>query len=222
VSTSVKVYDIDLYDTSAATISSIHAQGGRVICYFSAGSAENWRSDFSKFQAADMGNNLDGWPGERWLDTRTANVRAIMAARMDLAKSKGCDGVDPDNVDGYTNNTGFPLTAASQLDYNLWLASAAHARGLAVALKNSVDQLSQLAGSFDLAVNEQCNQYSECVGYRAFTSLGKPVFNIEYAAKYVSNTGGARDQLCSSMSALGISTQVLALALDGSRRITCP
>jgi hypothetical protein len=26
--------------------------------------------------------------------------------------------VDPDNVDGYTNNTGLPLTAAAQLDFN--------------------------------------------------------------------------------------------------------
>ncbi len=107
----VSVYDIDLFDTSASTISMLKSQGKRVVCYFSAGSSENWRPDFSKFLSSDMGKNLDGWAGERWLDTRSANVRAIMAARMDLAKSKGCDGVEPDNVDGYTNGPGFPLTA---------------------------------------------------------------------------------------------------------------
>ncbi len=61
----------------------------RVVCYFSAGSSENWRSDYSQFTAADQGHPLDGWAGERWLDTRSANVRKIMTARMDLAKAKG-------------------------------------------------------------------------------------------------------------------------------------
>jgi hypothetical protein len=218
----VKAYDLDLFDTSAATIGTLRAQGSRVICYFSAGSSEDWRGDFSRFLPADMGSNLDGWPGERWLDTRSANVRAIMASRMDLAVSKGCDAVDPDNVDGYSNATGHPLTAATQLDYNRWLAEQAHARGLAVGLKNDVDQLAQLAASHDFAVNEQCHQYSECAGYSAFVSLGKPVFNIEYASKYVNNTNGARDALCAASAALGISTQVLPLALDGKFRLTCP
>lgn len=41
-----------------------------------------------------------------------------MQARLDLAVQKGCDGVEPDNVDGYQNNSGFPLTAQDQLAYN--------------------------------------------------------------------------------------------------------
>ena len=42
-----------------------------------------------------------------------------------IAVQKGCDGVDPDNVDGYTNKTGFPLTAKDQLAYNKFLAQEA-------------------------------------------------------------------------------------------------
>jgi len=217
----VTAYDIDLFDTPVATIAALKAQGRRVICYFSAGSSEDWRGDFSRFLPADMGNNLDGWPGERWLDTRSTNVRAIMAERLDLARSKGCDAVDPDNVDGYTNATGKPLTASTQLDYNRWLADQSHARGLSVGLKNDVDQLSQLASSHDFAINEQCHQYNECIGYSAFISLGKPVFNIEYAPRYVTNTNGARDTLCTSSATLGINTQVLPMLLDGSFRISC-
>jgi len=140
---------------------------------------------------------------------------------MDLATTKGCDGIDPDNVDGYANATGLPLTAATQVDYNLWLATQAHARGLAVSLKNDVDQLSQLADSHDFAVNEQCHEYAECAGYSAFIALGKPVFNIEYASMYVNNTAGARTAMCAESAAMGMSTQVLALALDGSLRISC-
>ncbi|MGJ3626355.1 endo alpha-1,4 polygalactosaminidase [Sphingomonas sp. MMS24-JH45] len=58
------VYDIDLFDAPSTTIAALHGAGRRVV-YFSAGSAENWRSDYSRFVAADLGNPLDGWAGER-------------------------------------------------------------------------------------------------------------------------------------------------------------
>ena len=174
-------YDIDLFDNPATDIARLRARGVRVICYFSAGSSEDLRPYFSRFPAAALGMNLAGWPGERWLDIRNATVRAIMTARMDLARTKGCSGVDPDNVDGFTNATGFPLSAADQLDYNRFLAREAHARGLAVGLKNDVDQVAALAADFDFAVNEQCHRYSECDREMPFVTLGRSVLNIEYS-----------------------------------------
>ncbi|MDQ2823730.1 MAG: endo alpha-1,4 polygalactosaminidase [Pseudomonadota bacterium] len=216
----VKVYDVDLYDTPAATILALQNSGKKVLCYFSAGSSENWRADFGSFAAADMGNALDGWAGGRWLNTGSANVRTIMTARLDLAKTKGCNGVEPDNVDGYANSTGFALTAATQLDYNRFLATAAHARGLAIALKNNVGQLADLVGDVDMAVNEQCHQYNECGGYAAFVSAGKPVFNAEYAKAYQS-AGSVRDALCADAKKLGLRTLVLPLALNDSTRFSC-
>jgi hypothetical protein len=217
---SVAVYDIDLFDSPVATIQALQAAGKKVVCYFSAGSSENWRPDFSSFQAADMGSDLSGWSGERWLDTRSANVRQIMRTRLDLAVSKGCNGVEPDNVDGYANSNGFPLTAATQLDYNRFLASEAHRRGLAVALKNDLNQLSDLVGDFDFAVNEQCHEYNECAGYQVFTSNNKPVFNAEYASSYVTDVN-ARQALCSDARARNFHTLVLPLALDDSFRYSC-
>lgn len=216
-----KVYDIDLFDTPQTTIAALKAQGKRVVCYFSAGSSEDWRPDFKNFVASDMGASLDGWDGERWLDTRSANVRSIMQKRLDLAKEKGCDGVEPDNVDAYTNDPGFPLNASTQLDYNRFLAAEAHARGLRVGLKNDIDQVSQLAADFDFAVNEQCFQYKECAVYTAFTSLGKPVFNAEYAGRYQTNTNGARTTLCQLARAANIRTLVLSEDLDDSLRYSC-
>ena len=217
----VKVYDVDLFDTPQATINALHTAGRVVVCYFSAGSAENWRDDYSNFTASDKGNGLDGWAGEYWLDTRSDNVRSIMVTRMKLAQSKGCDAVDPDNVDGYTNTTGFLFTASDQLDYNTYLAQQAHALGLKVGLKNDIDQLSSLASTFDFAINEQCNVYNECSGYSAFTSLNKPVFNIEYDSAYQNNTSGARDALCTASKAADIRTLVLGLNLDDSYHFSC-
>jgi hypothetical protein len=217
----VDVYDVDLVDTSAVTIAQLKSAGRRVVCYFSAGSFENWRPDAGKFTTADKGANLDGWPGERWLDIRSANVRQIMSARLDLAKAKGCDGVESDNIDGYTNATGLPLQAGDQLDYNRFLADQAHARGLAIGLKNDVDQLAQLEPYFDFAVNEQCNEYAECGGYSVFIARGKPVFNAEYKSSYVNNSNGARDALCAASKARGLRTLVLPLSLNGSFRQSC-
>ena len=69
-----------------------------------------------------IGHKLDGWD-EKWLDITDGRVKAIMSARMQMAKDKGCDGVEPDNVDGYSNNNGLGLTASDQLAYNKWLAT---------------------------------------------------------------------------------------------------
>jgi hypothetical protein len=217
----VVVYDIDLFDAPDSVIATLHNQGKHVVCYFSAGSAENWRPDYSKFKASDLGNPLDGWAGEKWVDTRSANVRSIMAARLDLAQARGCDGVEPDNVDAWDgNNPGFPLTGATQLDYNKYLATQAHNRGLKVALKNDVNQLSALAPSFDFALNEQCHEYSECGGYTVFTNAGKPVFNAEYKKSYVNNPS-TRATMCANARAANLRTLVLPLDLNDAFRYSC-
>lgn len=99
----VSIFDIDLFDTPADTIKRLHDLGKKVICYFSAGSYEDWRPDAKEFQPGDLGKGLDGWPGEKWLNLTSEHVRRIMKERVDMAKEKGCDGVDPDNVDGYVS-----------------------------------------------------------------------------------------------------------------------
>lgn len=101
VTPDVEVYDLDLFTNDKAVFDTLHRLGKKVICYFSAGSSEEYRPDSGDFQAADKGKELDGWPGEYWLDLKSQNVRDIMKKRIDLAHQKGCDGIDPDNVDGY-------------------------------------------------------------------------------------------------------------------------
>jgi hypothetical protein len=123
----------------------------------------------------------NGWQGERWLDIRRTDVlEPLMAARIDMCRDKGFDAVEPDNMDGYANDTGFPLTAADQLAYNRLIARLAHERGLSVALKNDLDQIPELVGDFDFAVNEQCAQYDECDALKPFLDAGKAVLHVEY------------------------------------------
>lgn len=216
-----RIYDIDLFDTSTAQIGFLKKADRKVVCYFSAGSSENWRPDFKKFLASDMGHPLQGWPGENWLDIRSGNVHAIMMARISLASKKGCDAIDPDNVDGYSNSSGFKLTAKNQLDYNKFLSEQAHLRGLAIGLKNDVGQVSALSPWFGFAVNEQCHEFNECSEYLAFTSRGKPVLNIEYQTRYVKNTDGAFVTLCKASRVERLYTLVLPLSLEGTPRLSC-
>jgi hypothetical protein len=176
------MYDIDLFDAPQSTIDALHATGRIVVCYFSAGTYEDWRPDAPGFPSSALGNSVAGWPGESWLDTRDSTVRSIMQARLDRAVQKNCDGVEPDNMDGHANGPGFPLTANTQLDYNRFIANEAHARGLSVGLKNDVDQAAALEPSFDWALNEECSRYDECATLEPFVQANKAVFHVEYAS----------------------------------------
>jgi hypothetical protein len=44
--------------------------------------------------AAAIGKPLDGWPGERWLDVRSQQVRAALLRRLDMCRAKGFDAVE--------------------------------------------------------------------------------------------------------------------------------
>ena len=210
----VAMYDVDLFDTPQAVIDTLHGLGRRVICYLSAGSWESWRDDAGDFPAAVLGSPLDPpFDNEKWLDIRRLDILGpIMEARLDVAVAKSCDGVEPDNVDGYTNTSGFPLSAADQLVYNRFLAAEAHERGLSVGLKNDLDQVAELVADFDWALNEQCWEFDECDSLKPFIEEGKAVFGVEYS--------GNPDLFCPALNALGYSWLKKRLNL-GVWRIDC-
>lgn len=183
---------LDLADTSQTTIAHYQAQGTQVICYFSAGSFEDWRDDAGAFPKALIGKPLGEWPGEYWLDIRQiAQLMPIMERRMDMAAKKGCDGIDPDNMDLQTQDTGFAISDADQITYARALAETAHRKGLRIGLKNDLEQVPELASLFDYAVNESCMCYDECDVLTAFRDQGKPVYAIQYDDGPVPRCAGA-------------------------------
>lgn len=208
----VEAYDIDLFDNEAQAVADLQAQGRAVICYFSAGSFEDWRPDADAFPPAALGEPLDGWPGERWLDVRDETIRDIMRARLDLAVERGCDAVEPDNVDGYINDSGFPLTASDQLDYNRFLAEEAHARELSVGLKNDLEQIPELVDDFDWALDEECLAWDECALLQPFLDAGKAVFHVEYVDEPEQGQAAA-EALCPQVPA-GFSSLIKTWDLD--------
>lgn len=220
-----KVYDTDLWETSQSTIDQLHAKNTKVICYFSAGTAENWRDDFNQFlYPGDRSNNLlPDWDGEYFVDTTSAHARLLMTNRMDLAVTKKCDAIEIDNLDTYTYNSGLPLTEATELDYITYLANAAHDRGLAIGLKNVPDLVYKTVGGkalhtyFDFSLTEQCYQYSECDNLKAFIDTNKAVFIVEY----MSNNTNFTTNVCPQAIASNFDAYNMNLALDGTKRIAC-
>lgn len=210
----VAMYDIDLFDTPVETIRALHADGRVVVCYFSAGSIEDWRSDADRFPQAAIGNPLEGWPGERWIDVRDATVRSIMQARLDLAVQKGCDAVEPDNTDGHENNDGLGLRSQDALDYLRWLATEAHMRGLSIGLKNTLEHVEALVDLFDWALNEECMQWNECEALSAFIRANKAVFHVEYG------DADLTAQVCPRANALNFDTLIKSWDLD-AWRVAC-
>jgi hypothetical protein len=214
----VEAYDFDLFETPQTTIDEMKRNGIFTICYFSAGSYEAWRADAPKLKE-HRGRKLKGWNGEWWIDIRQQAVRDVMAARLDLAVAKGCDAVDPDNVDGYQNKNGLGLTKEDQIDYLEFLATEAHARGLAIGLKNSVELIPDLVDRYDFAVNEECFDYRECHALKPFTDADKPVFQIQYGDKAKDRKKAARTW-CGAANDLGFSTLIKGWDLD-AKGIDC-
>jgi hypothetical protein len=216
----VDVYDIDMFDNDASTVAALHAQGRIVLCYINVGSWEEWRPDAEQFPLEVLGNDYEGWPGEKWLDIRRIDLLApIMRARFDQCQAKGFDGIEPDNVDGYTNDTGFSLTYQDQLAYNIWLAGEAHARGLSIGLKNDEAQAADLVSHFDWAMTEDCFADEWCEEMSPFTDAGKAVFAAEYTDQLTTNQ--FLDQVCPQAEASNLDVILKDRDLDAWRQ-ACP
>jgi hypothetical protein len=125
-----------------------------------------------------LGKELDGWKGERWVDVRDEGVRDVMRNRMDLAREKGFDGVDPDNVDGFENKNGLGLKKGDAVNFVKFLAAEAHERGLACGLKNGAEFITEVLGDVDYVIVEEAVKYKETGRYMCVVEAGKPVWHV--------------------------------------------
>lgn len=210
-----KVYTADI-ETSASAIRTLHSAGRIVLCYFSAGTMENFRDDASRFPAESLGSSLPNYPNERWIDVRHPTVRAIMQDRVTQAARADCDGIHPSGLAAYGASTGLGFTRADQLAYNRWLAAAAHDVGLSIGLVEGDTALTQeLQPDFDWTVVWSCLA-TNCPSAAPFVSARKAAFFIEYgdAAKVA--------EVCPKAKDLGLSAIIKRNASLDAFRVGCP
>jgi hypothetical protein len=194
----VQVFTSDI-ETKSSVIQALHSAGRLVLCYFSAGSMEPFRSDAAAFPANALGASLPDYPEERWVDVRDATVRSLMQARLAKAANAGCDGVHPSGLGAFLANTELGFTRADQLAYNHWLAGAAHGLGLSIGLVEGDASLSQAeVADFDWTVVWSCVD-SDCPAAAPFVAAGKAAFLIEYGDETRATA------VCAPAKALGLS-----------------
>jgi hypothetical protein len=212
-----ETYFVDLFRTTATQVAELKALGAQVICHVSAGYWQAFVPDKDAIPAHVTGNDANG-PEEKWLDIRERDALApIMLARMQLCKDKGFDGIQPNNVDAFTNtNVGFQLSAEDQRSYNAWLAESAHALGLRIGLTNDHVQTLELEPLFDWALISSCYAQGWCEVETAFVERGKPVFMTEYTDE-TTDFGGA----CAVAAKLGFNALLKHRSLDAWQE-RCP
>lgn len=212
------IFFIDGFDNKEL-IPKLHAEGKKVICYMSAGSYENWRKDKDQFSDEVLGKPLAEWPGERWIDIRSENVKNIMKERIKTLSNYGCDGIDPDNVNLHIQHSGFELTKKDLINYNKFLATEIKNNNMIVGLKNTQDLIPELIDYYDFAVNEECHIFKECGLYKYFIINNKPVFNIEY--DYYYNDNSKLYNLCFKSKNMKMNTVVTNIKLNGQYYRSC-
>jgi len=187
----VRIFDIDLFENDRTTIRQLKRMGKKVVCYFSVGTSEDWRDDYKQIAPSDMGAELPMWPGERWLNIRSPAILKLMKKRVRYASRKGCQAIDPDNVDGFDNENGGgftpPLTKNDTIVFMRKLSRYARLYGMSTGLKNAMDTLPYLDKYVEFAVNEECateeeacEEYEPFLKRRGLSHRAKPVFHIEY------------------------------------------
>ncbi|ORX87400.1 hypothetical protein BCR32DRAFT_264321 [Anaeromyces robustus] len=184
----VDILGVDLFDHSADFIKELKKNGHKIICYFSAGTLEKGRPDTKKFFKIPnlVMNKMSDWD-EYYLNIKNSAIKPLMINRLDLAVEKHCDAIEPDNVDIYLSESvkkwRDPVTRQDQINYDIWLSSEARKRGLAIALKNDIDNVITLEPYFDFAINEDCYVYEECYFYSySFILNKKPVLAVAYGS----------------------------------------
>ena len=188
----VDVYNLDI-DVPVEIVQELKARGTRVICYFSAGTVEAWRSDAALFPQSIVGEQYEDLVDEQWIDYGNYQVFAdVMLARMDTCKAKGFDAIETDNVDAHNYEsrdangnvvnigTNFMMTLDESRAYIRWLAQEAHARGLSIGLKNAEEMAADVVGDVDWMLTEDCYVDNWCNAASVFVENNKPVFMAEY------------------------------------------
>lgn len=181
LSRTVAYYDIDPDNHTKAKIAALVKRGVKPICYISVGTLEDSRRDVASFPAKVLGKIYDDWPHERFLDIRQVKILLpIMQKRFQRCKDMGFTHVEPDNQDVYTNDSGFPITAAQTVTYLMALADMAHKMGLKIGQKNVSELTPKLVAKFDFIVTEGCFVDGWCAQVKAYAKAKKPIFAAEY------------------------------------------
>ncbi len=197
----VDVFGLDADNVTKAEIKTIKSRGTKTICYVSVGTAEDFRDDYSSFPASVMGKTLSNWSDERYLDIRKSSVLLpIMVKRFERCAAFGFDAIEADNLDVYSNDSGFDITEKDTIHYAEKLVKIAKDLNLEIAQKNVVELIPKLVKLFDFIMVENCFAQKICDELKPYLDAGKIVLDAEYIEEKIDFA-----KACKELSGRGIS-----------------
>jgi hypothetical protein len=176
----IKAFGADPDSVTKEQILALNEAGVYTICYVSVGTLENWRNDKNIFHSNMIGKTYGDWPDEKFLDISNNELVNIMALRFANCSALGFLAIEPDNMDVYTNDSGFNISKEQTLDYIIFLAKQAHDLNLEIGQKNVPELTSELVGVMDFIITEDCFADGWCDDVLPYIAANKPVFNAEY------------------------------------------
>jgi hypothetical protein len=220
------VYDIDLLQLTASDVQKLKQKNKVLICYVAGGSLQfsskatydsrgrvisckrrvrsyarpELKSFLDKISSSAIAGYIKSWPDNCWLDPREPSVQLALQGIIEMARKKGCDGIEFDNMDAGLDQenrkeAGFPKSAdmvASQILFNKKVAQYTRSQGLFAGLKNGHLFADQQCANFDFAVVEDIiRQAGEddtakqaLAAWQRCARTGRPIFSAEYPSDW--------------------------------------
>ena len=183
-----EIIDVDAFETSAETVATLHLEGKKVIAYVSVGTIEKSRPDLGLLPSEIVGKVYPEWPDEKWLNIHEIDkMKPWLISRFEMIKRKGFDAIEPDNLDGYGNVTGFDISLDDTKLFCNYIIDLAHSLGLGIGQKNMPELTLIYCSKFDWALTEDAFQQGWQQEMLPYINKNKPVFAVEYTDKTSQN-----------------------------------
>ena len=226
-----RLYDIDGIQNPKSTVTALHRQGYKVICYIEVGAAGNYYSAaeegvsvtyYAQLKAAgDLGREMQGY-AEHYLNINAASTVSIVKSMIGKqCAAKNFDAVEPDIDDSYTDSTGYKITETENERYDKTLGAYAHRLGLAWGQKNGDNDPAfskALEPTTDFLLTEECRFYHTCgIAAPPYVKARKLVLDAEYTDDWGSSAAADLGKFCPADISGRIDGTLFTSALAGQR-----
>lgn len=179
VDDNVHVYFLNLTTSIPSDGYNLNTDGHYPVCQFSAGWYDTYNSG-EEFDDADVGNDVEGQPGKKWLDIRKDSVRLAIASKIYGCTKISARGTDAENVDAFQHDNGLGLTKQDAIDYVQWLGNKTHDLRLDFGVEGISGFAEDVVEDVDYVVAKNAIFSGESYKYSALVDANVPILDVEF------------------------------------------
>ena len=170
-------------DNVFSNISEIKNNNNQVSGYISAGTGEDWRSDYNQIFPYLSSIRWEQWEGESFVSQTTTGILTVMKGRIDKMSSWGIDWVEFDSMDWLDEESrltyNLEATIKESKEYINKLCDYTHSKGMKCMAKNTVDGFAGFDGVTYESYRSNKNWWDK-QGTEDFLASGKLVIINHY------------------------------------------